>query len=196
MRRDQRSREKIIEAAASLFHQRGFQPTSLDDILERSEVCRSNFYYHFRCKEDLGLEVLARQAERFETGIIRGILEDESESPRRRLARVFEGVATSVRAEAYRNGCPFGNLAAELGGIHPEFRRRLSVFFRRWEDAVERCLREGVARGEFRRDLHTRRLATAFISQIEGAVLLTKTHGHGGPVEAGAQAMLTLLESR
>jgi len=93
-------------------------------------------------------------------------------------------------------GVRVGNLAAELGGIHPEFRRRLSVFFRRWEDAVERCLREGVARGEFRRDLHTRRLATAFISQIEGAVLLTKTHGHGGPVEAGAQAMLTLLESR
>jgi TetR/AcrR family transcriptional repressor of nem operon len=196
MGRDQRSREKILEAAACLFHRRGFQPTSLDDVLEASGVCRSNFYYHFRSKEDLGLAVLARQAERFEADVIRGILDNERESPRRRLERLFDAVASERRSDAYRSGCPFGNLAAELGGIHPEFRRHLSAFFGRWEDALERCLREGVARGEFRRDLDARRLATALVSQIEGAVLLTKTHGHGGPIEAGARAMLTLLESR
>ncbi len=196
MARDQRNREKIIDAAAGLFHERGFQPTALDEVLERSGVCRSNFYYHFRGKEDLGLEVLARQAERFEAGIIRGILENESESPRRRLERLFQALTDGCRAEAYRYGCPFGNLAVELGGIHPEFRHRLSAFFCRWEDAVERCLREGVVRGEFRHDLNTRRMATALVSQIEGAVLLTKTHGHGGPIEAGVHVMLKLLESR
>src|SRR5579884_2844814 len=178
MVRGQRSREKILEAAASLFHRRGFQPTSLEDVLEASGVCRSNFYYHFRSKEDLGLAVLARQAGRFDADVIEGILENERESPRSRLSR------------------PFGNLAAELGGSHPEFRSRLGAFFRRWEDAVERCLREGVAAGEFRRDLDTRRIAMALVSQIEGAVLLTKTHGGGEPIDAAAHAMLTLLESR
>lgn len=196
MGRDQSNREKIIDAAASLFHQHGFQPTSLDAILERSGVCRSNFYYHFRGKEDLGLEVLAWRAQRFEAVLIEGILEDESDSPRRRLERLFHALTVEFHADAHRRGCPFGNLAAELGGIHPEFQHRLSAFFRRWEDAVERCLTEGVTRGEFRPDLNTRRVATALVSQIEGAALLTKTHGHGGPIEAGAQVMLGLLGSR
>lgn len=196
MGRDQRSREKILEAAATLFHRRGFQPTSLDDVLEASGVCRSNFYYHFRSKEDLGLAVLARRVEQFEADVVRGILDDERESPRRRLERLFEAVGARLCAGAYRSGCPFGNLAAELGGTHAEFRDRLSAFFRRWEHAIERCLREGVARGEFRPDLDTRRLATAFVSQIEGAVLLAKTRGDGEPITAGAQAMLRLLESR
>jgi TetR/AcrR family transcriptional repressor of nem operon len=196
MGRDQRSREKILDAAATLFHQRGFQPTSLDDVLAASGVCRSNFYYHFRSKEDLGLAVLARRVEQFEAEMIGGILGNGHESPRRRLERLFEVVASRLRSGAYRSGCPFGNLAAELGGTHSEFRDRLSVFFRRWEHAIERCLREGVERGEFRPDLDTRRLATAFVSQIEGAMLLAKTRGHGEPITAAAQAMLTLLESR
>jgi len=196
VKRDKRSREKILEAAAQLFHQRGFNATSLDDILEASGVCRSNFYYHFPSKEDLGMEVLRKQAEAFEGRCIRGILEDEGIPARRRLERLYEVVAAGQRAEDYRCGCPFGNLAAELGGVHPEFRRHLSEFFERWERSVDRCLQDGVARGEFPTDLDTRPLATALISQIEGAILLMKTHRHGGPIEAGVRTMLRLLEGR
>jgi TetR/AcrR family transcriptional repressor of nem operon len=196
MGREQGNREKILDAAAALFRQGGLRPTSLDEVLERSGVCRSNFYYHFKSKEDLGLAVLNRQALRFEETVIRGILEDERESPRRRLSRLFDLLTSELRADAYRSGCPFGSLAAELSGLHPEFQSRLSAFFRKWEEAVERCLREGVAQGEFRDGLDTRRTATALVSQIEGAVLLTKTHGHCGPIEDGAQVILKLLESR
>jgi len=196
VKRDRRSRDRILESAIALFHQSGFNATSLDDILEASGVCRSNFYYHFKSKEDLGMEVLRQQAEVFESRCIAGILENSSVPARARLERLFEAVAAGQRAEDYRCGCPFGNLAAELAGIHPEFRRRLSEFFGRWEDSVNRCLQDGVSRGEFRSDLETRPVATALVSQIEGAILLTKTHRHEGPIEAGIMTMLTLLGGR
>jgi len=196
MVREQGSREKLLETAASLFHQKGFQPTGLDEILARSGVCRSNFYYHFRSKEDLGLEVLSRQVEQFQARVIRGVLEDDRITPRSRLERLFEMMRREARDGAFRDGCPFGNLAAELCGSHPEFQARLSAFFQRWEKAFERCLQEGVASGQFRADLNTRGTATAFVSQVEGAVLLTKTHGHAEPVEAAALVMLKLLEGR
>lgn len=196
MARDQRNREKLVETATALFHVRGFQPTSLDEVFERSGVCRSNFYYYFRSKEDLGLEVLERQIEAFADRVIRGILEDAGSTPRGRLERLFNAVTTEMRKGAYRGGCPFGNLAAEMCGAHPEFRARLSAFFERWQEAVERCLAEGVGRGEFRADLDLRGVAIALVAGIEGAVLLAKTHGHGAPIEADAHTMLKLLESR
>lgn len=195
MARDQRNREKLLETAASLFHLQGFQPTSLDAILDQSGVCRSNFYYYFRSKEDLGLEVLARQVEQFETRVIRGILEDGSLSPRERVERLFTSVGAGI-GEAHRRGCPFGNMAAEMCGEHTEFRSRLSGFFRSWEEAVERCLAEGVAQKQFRGDLDVGGVAVVLVSQVEGAVLLAKAHGHGGPIEAAAQNMLKFLESR
>ncbi len=196
VKRDRRSRERILEAAAALFHQSGYNATSLDDLLAVSGVCRSNFYYHFKSKEDLAMEVLEQQAQMFEARCIAGILENSSVPARVRLERLFEALAASQRADAYRCGCPFGNLAAELAGVHPEFRRRLSEFFGRWEESVDRCLRDGVDRGEFRIDGETRPVATALVSQIEGAILLTKTHRHEGPIEAGIMTMLTLLGGR
>jgi TetR/AcrR family transcriptional repressor of nem operon len=196
MARDQRNRDKILQAAAVLFHRYGFRPTSLDEILDKCGVSRSNFYYHFRSKEDLGFAVLARQVERFDADVIRGILENEALPARERLERLFRGVTDGQRAASYRTGCPFGNLAAELSGVHPRFRSRLSAFFRRWEEAVERCVRDGVDRGEFRSDVAARQLAMALVNEIEGAVLLTKTHRHCESLEAGAHVMLTLLESR
>jgi TetR/AcrR family transcriptional regulator, transcriptional repressor for nem operon len=196
LKRDNRSREKILVAATELFHQGGYNATSLDDILVASGVCRSNFYYHFRSKEDLGMEVLRQRAEAFEARCIRGILEDGSLASRSRLERLYAALADRQRAEEYRYGCPFGNLAAELGGVHPEFRRRLSEFFARWEESLHRCLQQGVANGEFRPDLDTRHMATALVSQIEGAILLMKAHRHNGPMEAGVETMLRLLGGR
>jgi len=195
VRRDCGNRERILEAAARRFHERGFQGTSLDEIIAASGVCRSNLYYHFRSKEALGLAVLDWLAQRFAAGVVDATLHDLRVSPRRRLERFLASIAEGVEAGAYRRGCPFGNLAAELAGEHPKFRERLGDFFRRWETALVGCLRDGIRRGEFRSDLDVDRVATALVSQFEGAVLLSKAYGHGGPVRA-AQATLVLLENR
>ena len=195
MRRDCGNRERILVAAARLFHERGFQPTSLGDITVESGVCRSNLYYHFKSKEELGLAVLDFIAERFRERMIEGTLRDERRPARQRLEQFLTAVTEGLEADACRRGCPFGNLAAELAGGHPKFRERLSDVFRRWEDAVVVCLNDGVRAGEFRRDLDVGRLATALVSQFEGAVLLSKAYGDVRPVRA-ARATLILLESR
>lgn len=195
MARDHCSRDRILDAATRLFHERGFQPTSLDDILAASGVCRSNLYYHFASKEELGLAVLDRLTKRFDVEVIQGILADAGVPAIRKMNGLIAAISEDMRSTAYRRGCPFGNLAAELAGVHPEFRARLSELFLRWEQAVERCLGEGIARGEFRADLDTAGIATAVVSQLEGAVLLTKAYGNERPIEA-ARSVLGLLESR
>jgi TetR/AcrR family transcriptional regulator, transcriptional repressor for nem operon len=195
MRRDCGNRERILDAAARLFHQRGFQATSLEEIIAASGVCRSNVYYHFRSKEALGLAVLDWLAQQVAAGELDSTLRDARLPARRRLERFLTSITAGLEAAAYRRGCLFGNLAAELAGEHPQFRERLGGLFRRWEAAVVVCLRDGVRRGEFRPDLDVDRIATALVSQFEGAVLLSKAYGHGGPVRA-ARATLVLLESR
>ncbi|MHB8732516.1 MAG: TetR family transcriptional regulator C-terminal domain-containing protein [bacterium] len=195
MRRDCGNRERILEAAGRLFHERGFQPTSLDEIVAASGVCRSNLYYHFASKEELGLAVLDHLVERFDAHLVEGTLRDEGRPARQRLEQFLAAITDGLEAGACRRGCPFGNLAAELAGDHPKFRERLSGLFQRWEDAVAACLRDGVRGGEFRPDLDVDRVATALVSQFEGAALLSKTYGHVGPVRA-ARATLILLESR
>lgn len=47
------TRAALIEAARSLFAQRGFKAVSTEEIVQRARVTRGALYHHFRGKEDL-----------------------------------------------------------------------------------------------------------------------------------------------
>lgn len=60
-RRVRRTRELLRSALLSLIHEKGYERTSVRDILDRADVGRSTFYAHFRDKDELlffGLEEL------------------------------------------------------------------------------------------------------------------------------------------
>ena len=46
-RRAQATRDKLLDAARSLFAEKGFNLTSIDDITKRADVGKGTFYYHF-----------------------------------------------------------------------------------------------------------------------------------------------------
>ena len=46
-------RKKIIEAADILFHDKGFDNTSIDDILKEVKISRGTFYHYFGSKIEL-----------------------------------------------------------------------------------------------------------------------------------------------
>jgi AcrR family transcriptional regulator len=45
------TREQILDAASRLIHVRGFNNTSVDEILKESGVGKGNLYYYFKSKE-------------------------------------------------------------------------------------------------------------------------------------------------
>ena len=47
------AKEKIINAAWELFRKKGYEETTLQDIIDKSGTSRGAFYHHFRAKEDL-----------------------------------------------------------------------------------------------------------------------------------------------
>lgn len=51
-------KDKIISAAWELFREKGFNHTTIDDIINKSGVSKGSFYYHFNKKDDL-LDTLA-----------------------------------------------------------------------------------------------------------------------------------------
>src|ERR671931_45571 len=59
------TREVVIQAATRLIHLKGYQNTSIDDVLTASGVGKGNFYHYFRSKEDLGYAILDRVVDAF-----------------------------------------------------------------------------------------------------------------------------------
>jgi AcrR family transcriptional regulator len=52
------TRERILEVALELFHERGYAGTSIRDIADRMEFTKAAVYYHFPSKKSLLAELL------------------------------------------------------------------------------------------------------------------------------------------
>jgi AcrR family transcriptional regulator len=63
-RRRQRTREALLDAAATVFAKRGFHGASLDEIAETAGYTRGAIYKHFADKDELLHEVCVRLNER------------------------------------------------------------------------------------------------------------------------------------
>lgn len=57
-------KQEILDAAERLFASKGFDNTSISDILEETGIARGTLYYHFKSKEELLDAVIERMIEK------------------------------------------------------------------------------------------------------------------------------------
>ena len=172
-----RNRYRILDAAVRLIgEQGGFHQISVDEILKQSNVQKSNFYYHFKNKEDLALATLDAMIQKVDEDIWQGILQDKSLSPKERLDKLVDTLVEQFEANQGKIGEPFANLVTELSNHHPEFQQKVSDFFIRYSAYLEGVIQEGIEEDEFRQSLIPREAAEAILSQIEGAYLLARAY--------------------
>jgi AcrR family transcriptional regulator len=53
-----RRRQEILEAAAGVFHEKGYKATSIQDIADAVGILKGSLYYYITSKEDLLFEIL------------------------------------------------------------------------------------------------------------------------------------------
>ncbi len=189
------SKEKVIDSAQKLFHLNGFQNTSIDDILKSTGVTKSNLYYHFKSKEELGLLILEKRIREYENKFFSDTLENNSISPEKRLKKYYKRVIAYHENLNCKNGCPFGNLALEMSNTNEKFRSRLSEFFNHWQKTIEKCLKEGIELKEFRSDISPKIISQLILSHLEGAILMTKTHRSIIPLSSGSKTIMKLIKA-
>ena len=168
------TREALIESATHLIHLKGYQNTSVDDVLTASGVGKGNFYHYFRSKEDLGYAILDRVVEAFIERALKPCFTDR-DVPRVPQIRCFLSRIRDAQHE--RNcvgGCVFGNLAAELSDVHEGFRTRLAELFGRWRALLTQAIEEAQAGGEVTEDCRPEAVGHFLVASLEGAILLAK----------------------
>ena len=53
-------RRELIDAAHRLFLDKGFEATSVGEIVEAADVAKGTFYFYFKTKDDILLALRAR----------------------------------------------------------------------------------------------------------------------------------------
>ena len=178
------NKDKIMEVAAELFHLYGYDGTSIDILIKKAGVSKSNFYYHFKGKEELGLSVLAKLADNHLRELSE-IMQTDLNAPEQ-LMEAYKKVIASHRSlfeQTVYPGSFFGNITLEQSSINEKFRSVLEKYFRECEALVEQCFRKGMEQGFFKEDIDPKELARFMVSQFEGAMLMAKAKKSLSPIE-------------
>ena len=183
----------MLEAATAILGRNGYQATSVDEILEAAKVAPSNFYYHFKSKEELAIEVLEGYFEKSRQEMA-PVFMNRFLSPTDKLERLHEALVKKVTQSGCCGGCPMGNLAQELSDSHPEFRMRLARHFEECIDGIAMVIQDGVKSGEFRECAEPQAVAYLLFGSMQGLLLLSKSLKKVDPLEQGFRQTLQLLK--
>jgi TetR/AcrR family transcriptional regulator, cholesterol catabolism regulator len=147
--KSERTRERILDAAAAAFRERGFAATRLSDIAERADLQTPSLYYHFSSKEELIEEVLALSVTRTFEHVKRRVAEVEGGD---RLDRLRAAIEAHVEMVLITGSYATANL--RLYGQMPEdIRRRLQRTQRQVGRYWNQLLQDAADAGEIRADL-------------------------------------------
>ena len=163
-------REKLVDAALNLFHERGYNASGVQDIVVQAGVPKGSFYNHFVSKEALGLETIARYWHDNDLTVLR----DPSILPLVRLRMHFDMMAQRFTASGFSRGCLLGNFGAEMADANPAIREKLSETLKAWTDAIADVLREARDAGTLPAEKNVEQFARFLMDAWEGCLIRGK----------------------
>jgi AcrR family transcriptional regulator len=185
--RGQARRQAMLDAAAEVFLEKGFERTSLSDIVDRSGGSRSTLYEQFGNKEGL-LRAMIEQV----TGEVWELVAREKDAgPFTEEGLVDLGIRFLRAALAPKGIAVFRILVAE-GSRLPEIAR---YFYERGPRTIDRLLAESFAHSlEARKDSGSpEQLAQVFLGAVLGILHLRRVLGlHPVPTEEEIRAQATV----
>ena len=176
----EKTRGRIVAEAANLFNQRGFEGSSMSDLMAATGLEKGGIYRHFSSKEELA-------AEAFDYA-----WKSAFESRRHGLEKVPNTIdklklfiANFIdRRPAVLGGCPVLNTAIEADDGSPLLRDRVRSAWRECRDYLAEIVAAGLKRKEIRSEVNAKELAVLIVSSLEGALVISR-------LERNKDALLT-----
>ncbi|MES2679754.1 MAG: TetR/AcrR family transcriptional regulator [Bacteroidota bacterium] len=106
------NKEKVLEAASTIFHQKGYNGTSIDEILKATGLSRSSLYDSFQDKHNLYLQSLEFYKKASDDSM--AVVDQKSLNGLEKIEYLFKEVVNHLVKHPDDNGCLMVNAAAEM----------------------------------------------------------------------------------
>lgn len=155
-----RTRRAILEAAAMVFDEQGYDAANISEILARAGVTKGALYFHFSSKEALAEAVMLEQSEKLPEAL--------AGSPLQSVIDLTRHVGHELRKNPMmRAGI---RLATEQGA----FRHRGAPAYLDWITIIQRHLEQAKTRGEVLAHVSSRETAEFIVGSFTGLQMLSQ----------------------
>ena len=115
----EQSRERILQSAVRLFTRKGFDNTSIDEVMADAGLTRGAFYAHFKSKQDLYAQAIASTP----VFSIFGKTKPDGVDEKTWLAQLINGYLSQLHVQKADTPCPLAFLVTDVAVSEPATRQ-------------------------------------------------------------------------
>lgn len=173
MKKSEATRLNILQKAFELIYVKGYQTTSVDEIIATTQVTKGAFYYHFKTKDEMGLAIINELLiSNFKNTFIESL--KNSDDPLESIYKLMYGILMENDFLKVEYGCPASNFTQEMAPWNIEFTKALNVLASQWENAIVECIEAGKKNGTVKADTDAKEIAVFVVSGYWGVRNLGK----------------------
>jgi TetR/AcrR family transcriptional regulator, transcriptional repressor for nem operon len=185
------TKRRLLGAAVDQFHRKGYNGTSVKDLVDAAGAPKGTFYNHFASKEELALEALSAYVDVLE---IASLADPGQGSPRARIdAHLAHIVELGLSAFAER-GCMLANLAGEVPAHSPVVAAAVGAYLEAWAADLTRLIDAAKDAGELTTDQPSADLAELIVTAFEGGSVKAKATSSVEPIRSFQRTVGRLLQ--
>jgi len=170
------TRDRLLQAAASLMWERSFQATGVDELCQRAQAKKGSFYHFFPSKTDLAVAAIERSWSQLKESVFDPIFQGSGSGLNQLKALVHKAYEFQLAVAKEKGsflGCPFGNLGQEMARQDERIRETLQKIFDAHCDYFKAALCRAEQAGEIPAGNNVQRAKNIF-ALLEGAQLMAK----------------------
>jgi TetR/AcrR family transcriptional regulator, transcriptional repressor for nem operon len=151
MKKAAATRLNILEKAFELIYVKGYQTTSIDDIIATTKVTKGAFYYHFKNKDEMGVSIINELLKpSLTTSFIEPLLSDSD--PLNAIYDLMHNLLIENEFLKVEYGCPASNLTHEMTPWNADFHQALNDLTGQWIKTMADSIENGKKNGYVRAD--------------------------------------------
>ncbi len=182
------TRDQLLDVAHRLVETRGFNAFSFKDLASSVGIKTASVHYHFPTKGDLG-EALV---ERYLRGLEERLTELDALAGTHARLEGFIAVYEGTRQREAL--CLCGSIASDLDAVPSKLAGPVGRYMTRSETWLKQTLAHGRAAGEIPQDRDPTRLATLFLTSLQGALIIARTRAGAAARNVLRRVKASLLE--
>jgi AcrR family transcriptional regulator len=183
---------KIVEKAQQLIWQRGYEGTSLNDVVEKAGVSKGAFFHYYPNKQAISQKVIDKYAQEHLKAPLEKSLASAA-SVKEGLFNWVQGFFETYKEHGFRGGCLLGNMALELSDQNDAAREAIKAHFLDLENTLVSALKPLAEDGRLLTE--PRQFARLFLASLQGVTMMAKVHKDNIRASREFQSIAQLIET-
>jgi TetR/AcrR family transcriptional regulator, transcriptional repressor for nem operon len=178
MTKGELTRKRIVEAAAPIFNQHGYEGSSLNALMEATGLKKGGIYRHFASKEELAAEAFDYTWEAAWKARLLHVGEKANG-----IDKLKQLIANFVeRRSPVPGGCPVFNTAVDADDGNPILRSRVGKALRSWTGRLQAYVEEAQQQHDAKPGVDPKDVATLIVASLEGALMMSRIQRSDEPL--------------